>query len=246
VLVTFECVDPLSLVYSLTSPVSLSSEGAGQHVDGTCVDNAGNQASFTVIGIDIDLTDPDVSVTGVSNGAHYTLGSVPAAGCETSDGLSGVQTEAVLSTSGGPVGTVTATCSGATDNADNSGSASVSYSVEYAWNGFFKPVDNLPILNVAKAGSAIPVKFSLGGNQGLNIFDATYPKSQVITCDSTAPVDGIEETVTAGGSSLQYDAGANQYIYVWKTDKAWAGSCRQLVVKLVDGTFHRANFKLTK
>jgi hypothetical protein len=33
---------------------------------------------------------------------------------------------------------------------------------------------------------------------------------------------------------------------VWKTDKAWAGTNRQLVVKLADGTSHVANFKLTK
>jgi hypothetical protein len=39
------------------------------------------------------------------------------------------------------------------------------------------------------------------------------------------------------------DASTDQYTYVWKTEKAWANTCRQLVVKLKDGTFHRANFK---
>ena len=38
----------------------------------------------------------------------------------------------------------------------------------------------------------------------------------------------------------------DQYTYVWKTNKAWAGTCRQLVVKLDDGTYHRANFNFTK
>jgi len=33
---------------------------------------------------------------------------------------------------------------------------------------------------------------------------------------------------------------------VWKTEKGWANSCRQLVVKLNDGTIKRANFKFTK
>ena len=68
------------------------------------------------------------------------------------------------------------------------------------FNGFFSPVDNLPTLNKVKAGSAVPVKFSLGGNRGLAIFTSGYPRSAVTTCDSTAPVDGIEETVNPGAS----------------------------------------------
>jgi hypothetical protein len=116
-------------------------------------------------------------------------------------------------------------------------------SPSYAFSGFFSPVNNLPTVNSVTAGRAVPVKFSLGGDQGLDIFEAGYPKSQQIACDSTAMVDGIEETVGAGGSSLSYDAATDQYTYVWKTDKGWAGTCRQLVLKLDDGTFHRANFK---
>jgi hypothetical protein len=118
--------------------------------------------------------------------------------------------------------------------------------VLYNFNGFFQPVDNLPVFNSVKAGQAIPVKFSLNGNHGLSIFAAGYPKSETIACSSTNPVDGVEETVTAGSSSLSYDPLTDTYIYVWKTDKAWGNTCRQLVVKLNDGTFHRANFKFTK
>jgi hypothetical protein len=94
-----------------------------------------------------------------------------------------------------------------------------------------------------KAGAAVPVKFSLGGNQGLSIFAAGSPRSQVIACDATADVDGIEQTVSAGGSSLTYDPSTDTYSYVWKTDKAWAGTCRQLVLAFADGSVGRANFK---
>jgi hypothetical protein len=112
------------------------------------------------------------------------------------------------------------------------------------WSGFFPPADNLPTLNVAKAGSAIPVKFGLGGDKGLNIFAAGYPKSSQIACASTEPLDDIElTTLAAGGSSLSYDPATGLYNYTWKTDKSWAGTCRQLVVKLADGTSQAANFK---
>jgi Tol biopolymer transport system component len=113
----------------------------------------------------------------------------------------------------------------------------------YDFSGFYKPVDNLPTTNGAKAGSAVPVKFGLGGNQGLDIFAADYPKSQQIDCDSTAPIDNIEQTATAGDSGLSYDAATDQYTYVWKTDKAWSGTCRQLALKLDDSTVYRANFE---
>ena len=92
----------------------------------------------------------------------------------------------------------------------------------------------------------MPVKFSLGGYQGLDIFATGYPASQQITCNTSAPTDQIEQTVTAGSSSLSYDATSDQYNYVWKTDRAWAGTCRQLNVTLKDGTSHSANFGLTK
>ena len=61
-----------------------------------------------------------------------------------------------------------------------------------------------------------------------------------------ALVDAVEETVTAGGSSLSYDPIADQYVYVWKTEKAWTG-CRQLVVTLIERcAVPRANFKFTE
>jgi hypothetical protein len=120
-----------------------------------------------------------------------------------------------------------------------------SVTVSYRFNGFFQPVDNLPAVNRVKAGQAIPVKFSLGGNQGLDIFRAGSPTSQTVACGANAP-DDIESTVTAGNSSLSYDATSGQYNYVWKTDAKWAGTCRQLVVVFKDGTTQRANFSFTK
>ena len=118
----------------------------------------------------------------------------------------------------------------------------------YEFDGFFRPVENLPTLNAAKAGRAIPVKFSLDGDHGLDIFAVGYPKSIQIECGNEDPVGDITDgyTVTAGDSSISYDTSTDQYIYVWKTDKSWAydtSPCRQLVVKLNDGKSYYANFK---
>jgi len=114
--------------------------------------------------------------------------------------------------------------------------------LHYIFTGFFQPVENTPVFNLLKSGSSIPVKFSLSGFQGLDIILNGYPVSQQIACDSLAALSGTEQTITAGGSSLSYDATADQYNYVWKTNKAWAGTCRQFVMTLKDGSIHTANF----
>jgi hypothetical protein len=75
------------------------------------------------------------------------------------------------------------------------------------------------------------------------VFADGYPKSQRIDCDNNAPVDDIEVTVTAGQSSLSYDKTTDTHSNVWKTDKTWANTCRQLLVTLRDGTVHNTDFK---
>jgi hypothetical protein len=128
----------------------------------------------------------------------------------------------------------------------NSFSPFVVAQLHYAFGGFLAPIDRQPVRNAAKAGSAIPIKFSLGGNAGTAIFEPGYPKVEKVTCDTQAPLDEIEETVTSGQSGLSYDSASGRYTYVWKTDPKWAASCRQLVLRLADGTEHRANFTFRK
>jgi hypothetical protein len=112
----------------------------------------------------------------------------------------------------------------------------------YDFSGFFSPVNNAPIVNEVTAGRAVPVKFSLAGDQGLGVMAPGYPRSEAVDCASDARVDGIESTVSPGAAALTYDAVSDRYTYVWKTDKSWRG-CRQLVMKLSDGSKHRATFK---
>ncbi|MGZ4522022.1 MAG: PxKF domain-containing protein [Mycobacteriaceae bacterium] len=61
-------------------------------------------------------------------------------------------------------------------------------------------------------------------------------------CDGQ-PTDEVEQTVTAGSSGLNFDSGSGHYTYVWKTDKAWAGTCQRFTLALRDGSTHSADFK---
>ena len=113
----------------------------------------------------------------------------------------------------------------------------------FPFSGFFSPVDNPPTLNAMKAGAAVPVKFSLGGARGLGVIAANFPQSKPVACPGGGvPVDVVELTLTAGNSSLSYDVATDTYTYAWKTDKAWAGSCRELTVRLSDGSNHKSLF----
>jgi hypothetical protein len=94
-----------------------------------------------------------------------------------------------------------------------------------------------------KAGQAVPVKFGLGGDFGLNIFTTGYPTSKKIACNTGLPVDLVEETVAITNSGLKYDTAASQYVYGWKTDRSWSGTCRELNLKLADGTDHLVKFQ---
>jgi hypothetical protein len=114
------------------------------------------------------------------------------------------------------------------------------------FNGFFMPIANLPEINSVKAGQAVPIQFSLGSYQGLDILAAGYPVSQLADCDTGAPLGDPEEIDTAGSSSLTYDPTTDTYTLVWKTEKNWAGTCRLLTFMLKDGTTQQAIFDFTK
>ena len=111
----------------------------------------------------------------------------------------------------------------------------------YDFTGFFQPVDNGKVGNVVKAGSGIPVKFSLGGALGLDVL-MFPPSSTAISCDAAPVMDDIEATTT-NPAGLTYDAAAKQYVYVWKTKSEWKGTCRRFMLDLKDGTQHTALFQ---
>jgi predicted extracellular nuclease len=81
VVVSFACTDSGSGVATFTAPISLSAEGINQSVSGSCTDNAGNIATATFSGINIDRTPPnppEISLTPAPNAAGWNNTSVVA------------------------------------------------------------------------------------------------------------------------------------------------------------------------
>jgi len=230
------------------SPAAGSVVDAGIYTVTITAENNAGEVTCTAT-VKVDNTPPTITcpanistslplnTTATSSIVNYTT---PTA----TDNCAGVGAVTCSPASGStfPVGNTTVTCTVA-DAVGNTSSCSFTVTVLYNFTGFFSPVGNPPVLNTVNAGRAIPVKFTLSGNKGLSIFAAGSPVSGQIACDASAPPSEVTETLTAGSSSLSYDPTSDQYTYVWKTEGSWAGTCRQLIVTLNDGSQRVANFK---
>ncbi len=128
-----------------------------------------------------------------------------------------------------------------TDGFGHSAVDTASVSVLYNFDGFFKPVHNLPTPNAVKAGQAVPVRFSLNGNHGLAIFAAGSPRLEFVSCPTL-----VTQSIQSTTGGLSYKASSDQYTYTWKTDKAWRGTCGFLRVAFNDGTTRSALFRFTR
>jgi len=133
----------------------------------------------------------------------------------------------------------------ATDNADNVGIATRSYTV-LAWTlyGFYQPVDMGGVWNTVKNGATVPLKFEVfaGSTELIDPSIVNQPLKATQTPCSGGLTDEIELLAT-GGTSLRYDAVGGQFIYNWQTPKK-PGYCYVVTVTTADGSSISANFKL--
>jgi hypothetical protein len=218
-----------------TAGDSLTISGTGVH----SLDFQGSNGEHGSVAVPIDVSDPTVTVNGT-----YAFGSIAHASC--ADAGSGI---ASCTADPDPLDTTSAGSKTvhvhAVDRVGRSFEGDLPYTVtSYSFTGFFSPISNLPALNVANAGSTIPIKFSLAGFRGFNLFAQGYPASQAMNC-TTRVLSGPIQRTTLGTQGFTYDPLLDQYKYVWQTDRRWMGTCRQLIVRFADGTEKRANFRFT-
>jgi hypothetical protein len=132
VTVSFSGTDSPSGIGSCSADVILSSEGMGQSASGTCTDLAGNiSATATVSGINIDLTDPGLSLPGnITVAATSAAGAMVTYTASASDNFDPSPSISCTAPSGTtfPVGTTLVTCT-ATDDAGNTFSDTFSVQV---------------------------------------------------------------------------------------------------------------------
>jgi hypothetical protein len=113
----------------------------------------------------------------------------------------------------------------------------------YKFSGFFPPV-NTEAWNTPNAGQSVPLKWQLRTADDTLISDLA-----VVSATTSGPLACPAGSASSSGSfdsadspGLKYDPVAEQYVFVWKTQKSWGGTCRRFVLKLNDGSIYTADF----
>lgn len=232
-------------------------------------DAAGNVSEVTHTYTVADRAPPSVSIASPADGAVYALGEDVVASYECADerGGSGLARCEGDVPSGEPVdtsepGSYTFVVE-AEDAAGNVTTESVTYTVAFGFEGFRWPLRNPPHVNWVNAGSIVPVRFKVEGASGRDAIADGYPRSAEVACGADAspsagePIWVIWKRRGSGRWHWRNWRGHRRhghhrhhrnddevsYDLLWKTDRRWDRSCRQLLVKLDDGTVHRAHFR---
>lgn len=196
----------------------------------------------------LDSSAPTITITTPANGGDYLLGAAvdAAYACVDETGGSGVATCAGTVANGSAIGTSTIGTqtfdASTSDVAGNTASAAASFKVVYGFSGFRAPVDAAPVVNAAKAGQTVPLKFLVTDAAGAPITTLTSVSVTVasLACSAGSSVDPIEE-YSAGGTGLQH-LGGGEYQFNWKTPKSYASSCKTMKLDLGDGVARTALF----
>ncbi len=225
--------DPVPPALSVTHPDNPPGSGQNLNQPVTVTVNASDSASgLEAVTCKVDGVDrvlPNPNGTKASYSASFTVsgyGKHPVV-CAATDGV------------------------GNTADPSNTPTASDLVWIVYTFNGFFQPIANLPTVNTGKLGRTYPVKWQLIGSDGAVVGDlATVVRGkledQLLSCGTlSGGTNPLVDTTAAGGSTLRFDASANQFVFNWDTSGITTGpGCYALDLFLNDATQHTAFFNL--
>jgi hypothetical protein len=205
-------------------------------------DIKGNVSDVRSATFHIDVDAPTIDITVPGDGAQYLIDSTVEADYGCADLGSGVEICEGPVADGSEIDTSTVGFHpfqvDAEDYAGNMASEAIQYQVIWPFSGFLAPLNSSGETTM-KAGSTIPVRFDLGGDRGMAILKPGSPASRPVDCTTLEPTGSAAPT----NGGLVFEDG--RYTYEWKTVKAWAGTCRELSLALVDETTPTAVVRFT-
>jgi hypothetical protein len=111
----------------------------------------------------------------------------------------------------------------------------------WVFQGFADPVANMPSLNKAKAGAALPLRWRLLDSSAAPVTTLAGASITVtpIDCSTHAPTGPTSVGSTVGAFQ---NLGAGFYQLNWKTLGSYAGTCRAMHLDVGDGVTHDVLF----
>jgi virginiamycin B lyase len=185
-------------------------------------------ARLELIAARADLDPPVVTIAEPSDGAAYLLGQVVTAGYACTDaGGSGLATCEGPVASGSALDTSTAGVHvfevTATDGAGNATTLARPYIVFTTWDG---RIALPPSVATLRAGQPADLHFGLGGDVG-PVLEPGSPFTQPVSCGSWTALAAIGSAADLGP---RVHMTGGEYTFRWRTEKAWAGTCRSLLL----------------
>ncbi|MFN7916573.1 MAG: PxKF domain-containing protein [Vicinamibacterales bacterium] len=115
--------------------------------------------------------------------------------------------------------------------------ASTTVDVNFAFAGFFPPVQPMPVFTVVDAGTDVFLKFSLAGFRGYGVMASVV--STPVDCTTLVPTGANEPTRLDGRQRFAL----GDYTFIWNTTRRWAGQCRLFTLTTSDAEVHQAIFR---
>jgi sugar lactone lactonase YvrE len=244
--------DALSGVLSVSSasPLVVSAEGAGVTGSVTVTDRAGNAAVFTTTPRNIDKTAPTVTVRTPLHNKVYGLYSTLIADFDCTDAVSGTTSCSGTTANGATLNTRSMNSNftfrvTSADVAGNSVTKSNAWSVagSFLFDGYLAPMGNDPVYNLVTAGTRVPMRFRLPDRNGGYVSDLTAFQSFNVATERCISSSTPLNDVATGGPGLSFDSATSTFTYNWDTNASWAGTCRNVNIRLIDGSRHTLYFK---
>jgi hypothetical protein len=123
----------------------------------------------------------------------------------------------------------------ASDNAGNTASKVLSYSVVYRFGGILQPI-NRDGSSIFKAGSTVPVKFQVFDSSGAPVAtaNATLTIAKISNNVVGSDIEAVSTAAATTGNAFRYDATAQQYIFNLATKGLTQGAYRLTIHSLND------------
>jgi hypothetical protein len=216
----------------------------------TCnaTDVAGNAATpITFVVSVVDTTPPALTVPAdIVAAATSASGAVVSYSVLANDAVDATPSITCSPVSGSTFapGSTTVSCTASDATGNTSAAMTFKVTVNFSRSGFYQPIDMNGIVNNAKRGSVVPVKFEIFGANGVEMTDTavvrsiTYKGSNVCTTSSSDDI----ETYAASTAALRYDLTGGQFIQNWKAPST--AGCYALTMTTTDGQSLTAIFNV--